>query len=227
LLLTDCHMPDMDGFELTAAIRRKEQGQVLRTPIIAITANALKGEAEHCIRSGMDAFLAKPVGLDRLRQALDRWLPADLLAASAAASGPAIATALPTPPPPTPLPAGSPPQDIMDPDALGRILGSADRSLLRTFRLDFLDNGRSTIVEIHAARSKGDATAVAALAHRFKSSSAAVGAIALSRSCQLLERTGRSGDDWREIDGLIQAIEHQLQEVVAWVQAEAPADLPA
>ena len=74
LLLTDLHMPEMDGYQLTAAIRLAEEGKA-RRPIIAFTANALKGEAEHCRAVGMDDYLSKPVQLAHLRAILHKWLP--------------------------------------------------------------------------------------------------------------------------------------------------------
>lgn len=71
VVLTDCHMPEMDGFALTAAIRQHEaQRSLPRVPIIAITANALAGEAERCLREGFDGYLSKPVKLADLRSAL-------------------------------------------------------------------------------------------------------------------------------------------------------------
>src|SRR5262249_23277255 len=74
LLLTDCHMPNLDGFGLTAEIRRTEAGGK-RTPIVAIPANVLQGEAERCLAAGMDAFLPKPVDMATLRTTLARWMP--------------------------------------------------------------------------------------------------------------------------------------------------------
>ncbi|WP_212699510.1 ATP-binding protein [Thalassovita aquimarina] len=75
LVLTDCHMPLMDGFELTSEIRRLEaERNGPHTPIIAITANALAGEAEKCIGMGMDGYLAKPVEISALRDKLDTLL---------------------------------------------------------------------------------------------------------------------------------------------------------
>jgi CheY-like chemotaxis protein len=75
LLLTDCYMPDMDGVALTQAIRRYEQTEALpRLPIIALTANAMRGEAERCLQAGMDDYLSKPLQLATLRQLLARWL---------------------------------------------------------------------------------------------------------------------------------------------------------
>ena len=76
LVLTDCHMPIMDGFQLTAAIRAEEKAEGRHTPILALTANALAGEAERCLRAGMDSYLSKPVELPHLREALARLLPA-------------------------------------------------------------------------------------------------------------------------------------------------------
>ncbi len=73
LLLTDCHMPNMDGFELTEAIRREESGT--RTPIIAVTANAMQGESERCRERGMDDYLSKPLRLNELGSMLKKWLP--------------------------------------------------------------------------------------------------------------------------------------------------------
>ncbi len=79
LILTDCHMPEMDGFQLTNEVRMIEQNSLeptrrKHTPIIAITANALRGEAEHCLSAGMDDYLAKPVELSKLRRLLHLWL---------------------------------------------------------------------------------------------------------------------------------------------------------
>ncbi len=74
LVITDCHMPVMDGFALTGGIRAAEAAisGTSRTPILALTANALSGEAERCLAAGMDGYLSKPVELSRLKEALDR-----------------------------------------------------------------------------------------------------------------------------------------------------------
>ena len=85
LVLTDCHMPVMDGYELTKVIRDQEAQNKTdknktdkksgRLPIIAITANALQGEGEACIEAGMDNYLPKPIELAKLQEALKTWLP--------------------------------------------------------------------------------------------------------------------------------------------------------
>lgn len=75
-IIMDCHMPEMDGFETTAAIRQLE-GSMRHTPIIALTADAMAGDRERCLVAGMDDYLMKPATMEDLDQRLSRWLPAD------------------------------------------------------------------------------------------------------------------------------------------------------
>ena len=76
LVLMDCMMPEMDGFEVTRRLREIEQNKAtLRTPVVAVTANTAEGVQARCLAAGMDDFLAKPVHLDALETVLRRWLP--------------------------------------------------------------------------------------------------------------------------------------------------------
>src|SRR5579884_1565870 len=73
LILMDCQMPEMDGYEATAAIRNKERN-TRRTPICALTANAMDGDRERCLASGMDDYVSKPIALEKLRTVIERWV---------------------------------------------------------------------------------------------------------------------------------------------------------
>ena len=82
LLLTDCHMPEMDGYTLASSIRQIEQRkeelnqETQRLPIVALTANAVQGEDANCYAHGMDDFLVKPVSIKQMRLTIEKWLPA-------------------------------------------------------------------------------------------------------------------------------------------------------
>lgn len=81
LILMDCQMPEMDGYEATSHIRKMElfrNYQNHRTPIIALTAHAMKGDRDVCIKSGMDDYLSKPFNLGELQSILKRWSPESL-----------------------------------------------------------------------------------------------------------------------------------------------------
>lgn len=74
LILMDCSMPEMDGYEATRQIRREEKPGGRRTPIVAMTANVQSGDEDACLEAGMDDYLAKPVTLAKLKEKLERWL---------------------------------------------------------------------------------------------------------------------------------------------------------
>ena len=73
IVLMDCQMPVMDGYEATAAIRRGDAGNFRDIPVIAVTANAMKGDREMCMNAGMNDYIAKPVNIDELKSKISRW----------------------------------------------------------------------------------------------------------------------------------------------------------
>ena len=74
LILMDCQMPEMDGFQATQEIRKREKETGIHIPIIALTANAMKEDEDRCLAAGMDGYLSKPIKVDKLTAMLDRWL---------------------------------------------------------------------------------------------------------------------------------------------------------
>ncbi|MBA2659159.1 MAG: PAS domain S-box protein [Nitrosospira sp.] len=181
LLLTDLHMPEMDGYQLTTAIRLAEQGKT-RAPIIAFTANALKGEAEHCRAVGMDDYLSKPVHLTQLKAVLQKWLPDP---ASTRSAQPLATVA---------APAASPKvQKPVEISILKELVGN-DPMVISEFLRDFCASSAKIAEELRAACQAGQAAAAGAAAHKLKSSARSVGAVALGDLCAEMEQAGKAGD---------------------------------
>ena len=227
ILLTDLHMPEMDGYELTAAIRAAEktvnetgasETNKPRIPIIAFTANALKGEAEHCRAVGMDDYLSKPVQLANLKAMLERWMPvviSDSISTEATSTeaieiNPVRAEpveACPKPSREVACPSTKPlvlsiaersgrtdSVDVpVDVNVLKALIGD-DEAMIREFLHDFRISAAKIAVELRAACAAGQATAAGALAHKLKSSARSVGALALGELCAAMEQAGKAGD---------------------------------
>ena len=177
LVITDVHMPDMDGYELTAEIRRHETAE-RRVPIIALTANALRGESERARAAGMDAYLTKPVPIGALREALRAWLPPTDAVPSAD---------------PDDAPRSTDEVRPLDLDALKRIVGD-DPATVHRFVVMFADELDRSAAELRAAVLDGDRDAVHALAHKLKASSRTLGAAPLGDLFDELEASAKSGD---------------------------------
>lgn len=178
LLLTDLHMPEMDGYELTAKIRR-EEAEGSRLPIIALTANALHGEDARCKAAGMDDYMSKPVQLEALRAMLAGWLPVNASQAQPMLACPFHANG------------STPPLPTLDTAKLAELIGD-DPDMIAELLQDFLVSASAAASEMRNAFAASAWKEVGAVAHRLKSSSRSVGALALGEICEALEEAGKS-----------------------------------
>lgn len=174
LVLTDCHMPNMDGYQLTAEIREAEKATGRRVPIVALTANAMVGEAERCLGAGMDDYLAKPVTLSVMGETLTRWLDRSLAAAGARTSRDAAIRA-----------ANNGPIDF---EQLREILGSSDPAFTASMLDLFADSFRTLNEEMRSAIEAGDLAALRETAHAAKGASANACATRLRRALEALQK---------------------------------------
>ena len=216
IVLMDCQMPVMDGYVATREIRAWEQAQAVpgRIPIVALTANALVGDADTCRAAGMDDHLAKPYSRRQLGSIMARWLPAHLVEAGAEAP--------PTAPAELPAPAAQPGVVSLDQKALANIRALDDdggTSILVDVIGLYLDEAARHIERLQGALEKRDAPELDRVAHAFKSASQNVGASQLGELCRLLERQGKAGELNGAVD-LVRAIEKQFEMIRPLLLAE-------
>ena len=183
LVLMDCQMPEMDGFQAARAIREAEKGRPdgRRVPIVALTANALKGDRERCIEAGMSGYVTKPI------------YPAELLEAIDAALAPAPAPGFAAPPAePGENPVVDRALSIDLPSLLDRCVGSIEvaSKVLAQFEKQLDSNVRG----IEQSVAAGEAAETAKLAHALKGTSANLSAPGISTVAAELEQMGRNAD---------------------------------
>jgi len=203
LVLMDCHMPEMDGFEATKQIRERERSSSgKRVPIIALTANAMAQDREECLAAGMDDHLSKPFSRVTLQAMLDRWMP-PAASTQAEALQPAAGAAVEV-------------AEVLDRqalDQLGKLITNGKPELLvRVINL-YLAESPKLIEKLKQAAQANDAPEIARSAHSLRSSSANVGAEVLSRYCGDIEASARRADteEARKIFGIIEAEHGRVQ----------------
>jgi CheY-like chemotaxis protein/HPt (histidine-containing phosphotransfer) domain-containing protein len=207
VLLTDCHMPEMDGFELARTIRNSERDSDRHLPIIAITASVLAAEIDRCFEAGMDDSLPKPLEMPKLKAALNKWMPVSPAKDVDAA----------------PLAVAAAPQfaegdtATVDPSALQSIFGD-DPDTIREIMREFIEPSRNIVEEIESALAGRAAADIGAGAHKLKSAARSIGANELADLCQDLETAGKT-EDWEAIDISAPRLPDIMQEVVKYIEA--------
>ncbi|MEK9134512.1 MAG: response regulator, partial [Pseudomonadota bacterium] len=205
LVFMDCQMPEMDGFEATREIRAREQsgrGSGLhpvpsthrRTPIIAMTANAMQGDREACLQVGMDDYVSKPVTSDALAAVFERWRPRAVQPAvpeAAKGDGPTID--------PLVFDGLRVLSDEDDPGFLSRIIGH------------FLADTPTRLTTLGTACRKGRAEDVQRIAHSLKGSASNLGALGLARMCDQVVLAARDGLE--TVPALLAELELEFQRV--------------
>jgi two-component system, sensor histidine kinase and response regulator len=186
IVLMDCQMPIMDGYQATRLIRQQQnQGSYL--PIIALTANALEGDRARCLQAGMDDYLTKPYSLTQLQQMLSRWLPEkDLIPDTPAETI--------SPPDTSPVANTLTTLNMKQLEQVRDLDPSGSDALLHKILQTFLDTASESICQIEQAIIQEDTESLRRTAHSLKSSCANIGADALSELFRKMEKTGRTGE---------------------------------
>ena len=200
-VLMDVQMPQIDGYEATTEIRRREReaGGARHVPVIAMTANALQGDREKALAAGMDDYIPKPVKPEELDAALKRWMQRD-----------------PAAPPPAEENGA---EETLDPGVLERLRDLGDDDLLAELSAMFLDDASSRVAALRRALEAGDAESVEQTAHTLKGSSGNMGAARMAALCARLQEAGALGD----LSGgakLLDLLEEELGRVRPALEAE-------
>ena len=174
LVLMDCQMPEMDGYEATSEIRRREAA-TRHTPIVAMTAHALTGDREKSIAAGMDDHITKPVKQEELARVLEKFF---------AGAGENVSTVE------VPAPELAPPVDL---NRLHQALGDDPEEILEILNL-YRTEMAENLIKLDAAISSGDAGEVDMIAHNCAGTSANCGMVAVVEQLRELERMGRENE---------------------------------
>jgi CheY-like chemotaxis protein len=179
----DVQMPEMDGYEATAEIRRRE-GSARHTPVIAMTADAMQGDREKALAAGMDDYIAKPVRREELDSVLGRWIPEQ--------GPPTLDLSV--------LESRRGPQEDGEPDKLARIVGL------------FIDDVPLRLQELRLAAQRGESQEVEETAHMLKGGSGYMGATRMAEICAEIQALGASGELIR-VPELLDALEAEFERI--------------
>ena len=191
VILMDCQMPVMDGFEATQLIKTMiAESEIAYVPIVALTANAMKGDRERCLNAGMDAYATKPVRKKDLIELLNRWC---VTRENLAARQTAKVLSVPSNRPSAGLATAIPETPVVDQaclDEMRNVMGDQFRVIIEYF----LDDATDYLEQVRGGWQAGDSKAIVAAAHPLKSSSRELGMIELSDIAKLIEETARAAE---------------------------------
>jgi len=217
IVLMDCQMPELDGYEATRVIR-SSGGRFRSTPIIAVTANAMDGDREKCLASGMSDYMSKPVLAQTLASTLEKWILPDAAAGAvvSSTSPPAAVTLLADASASDPSgevrgEAAAKPEELPDPIDMAAIdtlrsMDAGDEGFVAKIIDLFLGDLADRIKALRAAVGKRDGDALKRIAHALKGSCGHFGAARLAMLCRKLEEIAAEqpvGDASGALDELI------------------------
>ena len=205
VVFMDCEMPEMDGYEATAEIRRRHADD-RHLPVVAMTAKAIQGDRERCLEAGMDDYISKPVRLEDLQATLARWIPCheNIVSATAARLTPAVSNRAVA--------------SALDPAVTSSLRGLASATapyVLQEIYEAFLSSAVDYVTAISDGAATNDAEGLRKATHSLKGASANIGAQHLAELCRQLEALGENG----RLDGAAKLLE-QLEEECGRVKLE-------
>ncbi len=221
LILMDCQMPGMDGFEATRLIRKWETGTMdpsyRRVPIIALTAHAMIGDRDRCIRVGMDDYLSKPFDADDLYRMIDRWKPPGKVPSKGRNAVVSELNAV--------VPEVIEPDSVLDAQvvqSLRRGFNATGRSLLNRVGELYLEITPKDMADLETAMGREDMATVKSITHKLKSASGSVGAKGLAKLFKDLEGHA-TAKRLREGGETLQQIKVEFERAAAALQKQMTA----
>jgi CheY-like chemotaxis protein len=211
LVLMDCQMPELDGYQATKRLREIEMSAGRkRVPVIALTANALVGDRERCLAAGMDDYLPKPFTRNELFALLHKWADRDTVATDRTEEAmkpvPLVTAAI----------SSKPDSPALDPAVLASLRSlSADggETLVAKLAQIFRDDAQLRREHLRRAFDESNAELLRSAAHAFKSSSANMGARTLAELCRQIETQTLGGDVPDACAALLVELEHEYARV--------------
>lgn len=207
LVLMDCQMPVMDGFDATKSIRSFEELKGGRVPIVAMTANAMRGDQERCLQVGMDDYLAKPVKIDTFKSMIAKW---------GARSRP---QSLAKPAAPAPQNVVALKWDTSALESLKELSVESNSDLFQQTVEDFVKSGDETVQEIKAAIDGNQTTAIRKIAHKFKTTCGIVGASEATELCERLEHLESAADGIAQAKDLLEKLKDAIKRSEDYLKA--------